>query len=164
MLVILQDLGSRKEFINAGDADGSFNQAWEERQVSNEFANIPRWMVVRLGKANTWRRKLLENYRSHRQITKNQQYFLDEGNSPASSIQIEMSGGEHSNQSARPKEPHLTENSYDGETVASYTETVADEGMLSFPPMPDQAKGGSLFECPFCFMTISGIHDRMEWK
>lgn len=121
-------------------------------------------MVVRLGKANTWRRKLLENHRSHCQITKNQQYFLDEGNIPASSVQIETSGGEHPNQSARPKESHLTEDSYDGETIVSYTETVADEGMLSVSPMPDQAKGGSLFECPFCFMIISGIRDRMEME
>lgn len=152
--VIIQNPGPHGRFSNADKVDLSFHQKWDERHVSEKFTSIPEWMVVRLGKANTWRRQFLENRKSHSGKIKNPRSFFDDGTTAVQSVPPEV----------RSSDQLLYPVDDDGNTVTSYAETVTNDNLLLVPTMPDQAKEGSPFECPFCFKIIGGIHNRIQWK
>ncbi|PVI02301.1 hypothetical protein DM02DRAFT_653603 [Periconia macrospinosa] len=52
----------------------------------------------------------------------------------------------------------------DGVSVTSYAETVFGDDALCTPKIPETAKNGEIFQCPYCFLIIGDINNKLQWK
>jgi hypothetical protein len=164
--MVIQKPAPHDRFINSGRFDQSYRQPWDEQHVRDKFPSLPEWLTVRLGKAISRRRQFLEYRKSHHDRIAN----LDAPSVPedtgtvVSSLPTVAKQNEGLQAPARHDIIELENQSDAGASETSYAETVASGNALFVPMLPEAAQDGALFECPYCFMIIGGIHGRLRWK
>jgi hypothetical protein len=159
--MIIQKPAPHDRFIKSGKFDQSFRQTWDEQYVRDKFVNVPEWLGARLGKAISRRRQFLEYRKNHHQrLTASDDRNIEEG---AAEVTVVSSLPTVARQDKVPSiendMPILDEGS-----VTSYAETVFNQDTLCTPKMPEAAIDGAAFECPYCFMIVSQIHNKLQWK
>lgn len=164
--MVIQKPAPHDRFINSGRFDQSFRQPWDEQHVRDKYPDAPEWLPERLGKAISRRRQFLEYRKTHHeQIASVELSNVPEDTGTVVSslpTAAKQDPGIHISQD--PDIPEPDNQLEDAISETSYAETIACENILPFPKMPDTAQGGSMFECPFCFMIIGGIRNRSQWK
>lgn len=164
--MVIQKPAPHDRFIKSGRFDQSFRQPWDEQHVRDKFANAPEWMIKRLGKAISRRRQFLEYRKTHHERIAS----LEVSNVPedtgtiVSSLPTVAKQDQGFQASVKPEIVELDNQSEDGISETSYAETIVGENALFVPKLPEAAQGGAMFECPYCFMIIGGIHSRLQWK
>lgn len=134
--------------------------------IRDKFANVPEWLTLRLGKAISRRRQFLEYRKAHHERTAS----LGVSNVPedtgtvVSSLPTVAKQYQGLRASAIPEIAEPDNQSDAGVSETSYAKTISSENALFVPEMPEAAQGGAIFECPYCFMIIGGIHSRSQWK
>ncbi|KAH7405701.1 hypothetical protein DE146DRAFT_649443 [Phaeosphaeria sp. MPI-PUGE-AT-0046c] len=161
---IIQKPAPHDRFIKSGKFDQTFRQKWDEQHVSDKFVNISEWMAIRLGKANSRRRQFLEYRKKQHEEIANLQSIEGDNKTVISSLPSAIKRNEDLQNTAGCEAARIVDDLDDRESLTSYAETVANEDALFVPAMPENAAGGSLFECPYCFLIVEGIHNRMQWK
>lgn len=161
---IIQKPAPHDRFIKSGKFDQSFRQKWDEQHVSDKFPKIPEWLAARLGKANSRRRQFLEYRRSQHEKIASLQTIEGDNKTVVSSLPSAIKHDKNLQNTAGSEAAYAMGDLDDRGSLTSYAETVANEDALLVPTMPENAKGGSLFECPYCFLIVDGIHNRMQWK
>jgi hypothetical protein len=164
--LVIQKPAPHDRFIKSGRFDQSFRQPWDVQHVRDKFANIPDWLSERLGKANSRRRQFLEYRQAHHERIARVEVVDATGDTGTvvSSLPTLLRQHQELWTSVTPGFPDADTQSDTGVSETSYAETVADEHALFVPIMPEAAQGGAVFECPYCFMLVRGIHNRLQWK
>ena len=161
--LLIQKPGPHARFISTGRFDVSVHQRWDEGHVREKFKNIPEWLIVRLGKANTRRRQFLEYRKSHNERIKSPQSMFEDKKTVVSSIPSRIKNNEYFQESAGSQIMGVHDVD-DGYTVTSYAETTTNQATSLLPPVPSMAQGGAPFQCPYCFMVVDGIYSKAQWK
>ena len=158
--------------------DVSFYKNWdlnhiEEkfRQVDNEF-RVAKYLIERLGKANTRRRQLLKYYAAHHKTVSR---YIDDPLSPGEkALDIERAATVYTTMKSqttvstikvesqvveieRGEEDRLSQTSY--ATSKNHTMRIH----VPSPPNEDAAYEGKEFQCPYCFKIIK-VNSRQGWK
>jgi hypothetical protein len=167
--LVIQKPAPHDRFIKSGRFDQSFRQPWDEQHVRDKFPDIPEWLSERLGKANSRRRQFLEYRKAHHERIATVEVLntaRDTGDTGTEVSSLPTLAKQHQESWASTTPEVLgADNQSDTEiSETSYAETVAGEHALLVPIMPEAAQGGAVFECPFCFMLIRGIYNRIQWK
>ena len=165
---IIQKPAPHDRFIKSGRFDQSFRQPWDKRHVEEKFVGIPEWISRRLGTAITRRRQFLEYRKSHHEqiaeIKEIDDFKTMERDGPVVSslpTVVKQDQGVRAFLQATATADHQSDS---GDSLTSYAETVAGEDVLLVPKMPEAAQEGGLFQCPYCYMILGNIHNRLQWK
>jgi hypothetical protein len=164
--MVIQKPAPHDRFIKSGRFDQSFRQPWDEQHIRDKFANVPEWLVGRLGKAIARRRQFLEYRKVHQERIASQEVsnVPEDTGTVVSSLPTVAKQDQGLHVSMIPEAVEPDNQSEAGVSETSYTETIAGNDTLLVPKMPEDAEGGAMFECPYCFMIIGGIHSRLQWK
>ena len=162
--MMIQKPAPHDRFIKSGRFDQSYRQPWDEQYVRDKFVNAPGHLIERLGTAITRRRQFIEYRKSHHERVARPEVSdgIDDSETVVSSLPTVVK----QDQGLLVSEllSNLEDRSDAGESVTSYAETVAGDDALLVPKMPEAALDGAMFECPYCFAIIDGIHTRPQWK
>jgi hypothetical protein len=164
--LVIQKPAPHDRFIKSGRFDQSFRQPWDVRHVREKFPNIPDWLSERLGKANSRRRQFLEYRQAHHERIARIEVADAPGDTGTvvSSLPTLLRQHQELWTSATPEISEADTRSDTGVSETSYAETIADGHALFVATMPEAARGGAVFECPYCFMLVRGIFNRLQWK
>jgi hypothetical protein len=164
--MVIQKPAPHDRFIKSGRFDQSFRQPWDEQHIRDKFANIPEWLVGRLGKSVARRRQFLEYRKVHQErIASHEVANVPEDTATVvSSLPTVAKQDQGLHTLMKSEVVELDNQSEAGISETSYAETIAGIDTLLVPKMPEAAEGGAIFECPYCFMIIGGIHSRLQWK
>jgi hypothetical protein len=165
----------------------SYFETFDIDHISNKykFDEKNRYLLDRLGKANTKRRQLFKYYEDHHQRIIGRRPTSPEAGSQPGSPGVEnfemdendyyQSDGVPSvmdttvhtfydgNRKSSAIEPlNLDSRSETGFSRTSYASSAADSDNLRVPALPEEAKTGP-FQCPYCFIIVE-TGDRASWK
>jgi hypothetical protein len=162
----IQKPAPHDRFLKSARFDQSFRQPWDEQHARDKFPKVPEWLTERLGKANSRRRQFLEYRKTHHErIASREVSNVSEDNGTVvSSLPTVIKQDQGLQASVKPEIVEADNRSEAGVSETSYDETVAGENVSLVPKMPEAALQGAMFECPYCFMIIGGIHSRLQWK
>ncbi|KAF4438425.1 Serine/threonine-protein kinase hal4 [Fusarium austroafricanum] len=153
------------------------------RKIRDRFESLPKSIVERLAEANVRRVTMLASLQAEPQkpepdlndnMTENlfsvtDRRFAETMTStiPTSSIvPSEIESCSVFSQSFVSAQPHFVEEEeqYDLETFATFstTESSNSHGRPKVPPMPESSGNGII--CPICFLNITNVQTRREWK
>lgn len=148
-------------YIKSAKIDTSYFQPTDIGYVRDKFPSAKGYLVDRLGKAISKRRQYLK-YRELHQAKLAQ--HLDGLNDNATVLSETTATGLGSGANGRAilLEPDLEEESTMSET--SYAVSTDHDGGQRMPSMPNEAKLGSPFECPYCHAIdcVKNTHDWMK--
>ena len=164
--------------------DVSFYENWDINHINGKFNGnlcqdntqsnfkVEKYLIERLGKANTRRRQLLKYYKNHHDTIS--RYIND----PLSSRKLPTPDERAATLNVTIKSqttmstivPRLsqvvgTELDEDQLTETSYATSASHTMGIRVPPPPNEVAAfeGKPFECPYCFNIIT-VRSRQDWK
>jgi len=189
--VLIRSATTRDRYAKAAAAQGMpFNPHFDIDHVEHKFPRLDQadWLKKRLGIADTQRRQYLRYCREHRQRigAEKRTVEADDGArdnriTRTNDHQSSVRQTKESYVSSRPPSTlavtnastlnaaalhSLDEVSDEAQSQTSYATSLGvdgDSGCLRVPTMPENAKSGLPFECPYCW-TIQTVTNSRKWK
>jgi hypothetical protein len=148
-------------FIMSQSADTTYFEPFDIQHVQSKFPLVEPWLAERLGKATSRRRQYFRYRESHHAKLSQ---GLDDTDPAPKECNETIASSIPSHLKDKGKQPTILEDdrSDAGASQTSYATSIAEEGALRVPPLPEESHEGP-FQCPFCYVMVL-VTDRAAWK
>lgn len=155
--ITIRNAAPHDQFMQPSKTNVSLFEKYDIDHVRSKFPRGEEYLVVRLGRAISRRRQYLK-YR--------EECYKSRAHSLATLDARPEETDHQSVQTSLPVALRTSDNrdlNKDVLSQTSYASTSTTLAPLSVPPLPREGKNQNLFECPYCFMTIS-VPSAYSWR